>query len=630
MHLAEAVESLMSSDVARQTQQEPSTAESLAPVTEENRSPPSSGTFSARQETETPSTVGFLQYEDKQSLCSASFGSQTADRALDFGDSGRATITRQQPQGNRFLQLGISSELIFELVDLFFLKIQPWLPLLHRPRFQRWLDGIATGDGLSNAMLTPDEEILLFSVMALSARFSPSAFFAGSPPLQRGRQFAEQARLLQRQLDVSDANGLPYLQACILLTFYCYCSGPTSQGWMLSGTCTRAAYDLGLAEIDGERSLNLDPDPVDHISTEEKRRAWWLVWELDSFASIISRRPFGIDRRRVNVMLPVSDEDWFAGTVRRTCKLDPRLGPAWKTLRDHQIKDEYAWFLTATHFVATISDRFQRKAEIDLDEILSMENEIASFKLALPPNFRIDSHPLMFKEETFARCNRVIGTLLLLMDATYHLNCLSSGKTNPLFAYRVRAAEISRLIRQWPGDYVALAHPFHATSMLSPPPIAPSLVTGVDAIISSSRDLEKLVLSRFRENWILGSVVLECSHILEKGSPPTPTEKQIMWRYALYFPSYGTVELGQSRADVLESDVCHLRAPDQERAAECQSYHLTGNETSTLAPPSSAAVDWCDILPEPVGGDEMDLMLPQIPNGNEIIFPYVNVFGAVQ
>ena len=378
-------------------------------------------------------------------------------------------IAHQQQQSLQSpLPLGIPGLLACELVDLFFSKVQPWLPLLHRPTFQKWLsETISLDEGLMPNQLRPQGEFLLSSLMALSARFSSNPFFAGIPLSERGRLFADHARVLQKQLDMSLSHTLVYLQGCILLAFRCYCCGPTAEGWILSGVCTRVAYELGFAEIDSQTWSPFQA--VDGISKEEARRAWWLVWELDSFASIVSRRPFAIDRRRIDVMLPVSDEDWFSGNITPSCKLEYQLKSAWRTLRENNIQYERAWLLAATHFVAVVCDRIQQRSEVHLDEVFAIENEIACFRLALPPCFRIDQESLIWNDRTFSKCNWIIGTQIMLMGCSYLLNFLREDEANVGLARRIRAIELSRLLRQWSGDYVALASPFHATSMIAPP-----------------------------------------------------------------------------------------------------------------------------------------------------------------
>lgn len=62
------------------------------------------------------------------------------------------------------------------------------------------------------------------------------------------------------------------------------------------GSCTRLAYEVGLHNTDadlavlGTESNVLDVD--ENMKREEKRRAWWTIWEMDTFSSTTSLRPY--------------------------------------------------------------------------------------------------------------------------------------------------------------------------------------------------------------------------------------------------------------------------------------------------------------------------------------------------
>lgn len=75
---------------------------------------------------------------------------------------------------------------------------------------------------------------------------------------------------------------------------------------MLAGICSRLAYELGLSELDENDYEVLYA--TDWVAKEGQRRVWWLVWELDAFDSTLCKRPFAIDRHRISIMLPVSDD----------------------------------------------------------------------------------------------------------------------------------------------------------------------------------------------------------------------------------------------------------------------------------------------------------------------------------
>lgn len=410
---------------------------------------------------------------------------------------------------------GISCSLAIDLVNVFFDKVQPWLPILHRPRFQARYEPKLLVDGDVMKGLSMEESLLFYSIFAMSARFSNHQTFRNVPYNKRGQRFAERARDVYTQARGLKSPNLTYLQGCILLAFYFYTSGPTHQGWILIGVCIRLAYELSLFEIDDDDWSS--PTPIDHVEKEELRRAWWLIWELDTFASTVSRHPYSIDRKRMSVNLPISDEAWFAELDVPSAQLNLQPGQSWRSLHGSPNQDERAWFLLANCLMATFHDRLQQKQDLSPEEKLTMENEVCCFKLALPPSLRLDIDTLTFKPTTFGRCNWVIGIHLMLMATSFmvggmivtsdgdDLNATGLGSM-ALSPMRQRAIDLSRIISLWDTRYIVVSHPF-LTCMMLPPYAVDSNVYKSQSLISSTHDLAKLVLEHFSERWKLGSVV---------------------------------------------------------------------------------------------------------------------------
>jgi hypothetical protein len=368
----------------------------------------------------------------------------------------------------------ISGALAAELSDLFFEKVQPWLPLLHHPNFLRTYSTAFASQGDVLKDLAIDQCLLLCSMWSLSARFSENPRFANTPPTKRGHVFAQRARGYYTRARYLRKPSLTYLQGCIVLSNYFYTSGPTHQGWILIGVCVRLAYDLGLSEIDEE---DITRPLTDSFDKEELRRAWWGVWELDRFASIVSRNPFSIDRQRMTVALPISDEAWFSGQDITSAQLSTINGQSWMSLQNCDNQDARAWFLVANNLFATIHDRLQQKPELSPDEILALANEIGCFRLALPTALHLDAHELVFGPTTYKKCNWTIGIHLMLMSTNFLVASVSmdrdslsltAGGSIISSCLRQRAIELSRIVTLWDARYITMAHPFLCCMMLPP------------------------------------------------------------------------------------------------------------------------------------------------------------------
>jgi hypothetical protein len=424
-----------------------------------------------------------------------------------------------EPVKNAKLSFTLPPAVSISLIEVFFEKIQPWLPMLHRPRFlARYTDRLNSTSHNSQSLLV-DEALLLYGIFALAARFSSSEFFGDIPPIQRGNQFVEEAKSLYGQARAISTPTLTYLQGCVLLAFYYYTSEPCPQSWILTGVCVRIAYELDLADIDADETQQCTR--AEWVEREELRRVWWLVWELDTFGSTMSNRPYTIDRRRMAVMLPVSDEAWFSEMPQPSIRLNTCPGQSWKSLQGCDKLDERAWFLFANYLMSLTLDISQRKDGVSADEKLTLENEMNCFKLSLPASFRLETEVLTFDPGSFARSNWIIGTNLMLMSTSVFLSAIKVAELsqcspddptlNTALPLRIRAMELSRIVNRWSPGYISLSHPFLAATTMLPIHLSGDSLATSQPIIASSQELGKRLLAQFGEVWKLGSVLLRRS-----------------------------------------------------------------------------------------------------------------------
>ncbi len=259
--------------------------------------------------------------------------------------------------------------------------------------------------------------------MSLAARFSNSAYFAGIRPPQRGVLFAKEAQSIYADATRLQGDGfspsLPYLQGCILLAFYHNTNASNSFGWTLTGVCSRLAYDLGIDLVDENLcdqadSTNSYPNTAaDWVLREELRRAWWSVWELDTFASTVARRPYTIDRAKMYVLLPVSDECWFNEQPVASAPMGHTPETAWRSLQGSPNQDERAWFLIA-NFLMSLAYDLKATKVVSFHSKAEMESALDCLSLALPVQFRTTACSFVFSDSTFARSNWIITTNIIL------------------------------------------------------------------------------------------------------------------------------------------------------------------------------------------------------------------------
>lgn len=427
--------------------------------------------------------------------------------------------TRQEPfLPAQSVASPVSYDLAMHLIETFFTHIQPWLPAFHKPRFTARCSWELQKGPDAMKGLSPEMRLILYSMFALSARFSRTHLLASVRPLDRDKQFVTAARQAYFELRALLEPNLAYLQGCILLAFHAYTAELDSRAWILTGVCVRLAYDLGLAEIDDD---SFDEGPgCDPVTKEEMRRAWWLVWELDTFGSMVSRRPFAVDRHHFTVHLPIADADWFSENIVQSSPLTTPLSEAWRSLQDSENQDPRAWFLVTNHLLSLLFKRLQRTRKGSKDCLTEFEIAFNCLKLSLPASFHILSYPPSFEPKNFAAGNWIMGTHLMLMTAYSVFASLSTGTTEGLALLsgangnsdkptRIRDVAFSQLVARWPVEYMTAAHPFFVC-MLMPTHIETSessLSAQVGCSLEGVEQMAELIMTRLSEKWKLAGEI---------------------------------------------------------------------------------------------------------------------------
>ncbi|PVH69791.1 hypothetical protein DL98DRAFT_438288 [Cadophora sp. DSE1049] len=283
----------------------------------------------------------------------------------------------------------------------------------------------------SQAQLTA----LLAAMFSFSARFlDPTNDQDTSSSLHDAPRAIPQVEQLrtQAQLHIDRAfqecwDGRPslsLLQALALSTFQDLIQGARGRAWRSLGTCVRVAYELDLHLVDADESdkdmLAADNTIQSWCLDEEKRRIWWAIWEMDTFASTVRRCPTAIDWSQNETKLPVDDEFWFRGEVHQSCFLGPDPVTRWRDLQQCGSKSAKAWFIVVNSMMRQAqqlshprtshvpgpalqrrsSTRTAKSAGKSCEEISEslgvLENGLHCFSMALPPHLKYRNEKLSF------------------------------------------------------------------------------------------------------------------------------------------------------------------------------------------------------------------------------------------
>ncbi|EXJ84066.1 hypothetical protein A1O3_04733 [Capronia epimyces CBS 606.96] len=162
---------------------------------------------------------------------------------------------------------------------------------------------------------------------------------------------------------------LEFLQSIILTTFFQLTKGAHGRAWRWLGTCIRVAYELKIHCVDANKPDKYVPSTPDEIAAwsdeEERRRAWWAIWEMDTFASTLRGVPTGLNWSQSRTYLPVEDRLWFQQKFHPSCLLASKPGDRWKVLQQSRNESSTAWLIVVTSLMRTAQTISNLEAFLD-------------------------------------------------------------------------------------------------------------------------------------------------------------------------------------------------------------------------------------------------------------------------
>ncbi|KJK78013.1 hypothetical protein H634G_06596 [Metarhizium anisopliae BRIP 53293] len=207
-------------------------------------------------------------------------------------------------------------------------------------------------------------------IALLAAMFSFSARFRSQSPSDSSGELASEdgARLptanefhdvakrhVEKELlGLREPPPLLLLQAMVLISFHELTESAEGRGWRSLGLLVRIAFELRLHILDRDvDDASIWRDPELWSAMEERRRAWWAIWELDVFTSTVRRLPALIDWNENWTKLPVDDVCWIRKTPQRSCYLAADPMERFKLLEACGNKSAKAWFIIANSLMRT-------------------------------------------------------------------------------------------------------------------------------------------------------------------------------------------------------------------------------------------------------------------------------------
>ncbi|KIW52422.1 hypothetical protein PV05_08058 [Exophiala xenobiotica] len=276
-----------------------------------------------------------------------------------------------------------SRDVIDELNEIYFEKVHPSMPMIHKARF------------LSSMDLAPHMRpavCLRYAMWTHACIITPKYSAYTEHFYARARKYAEADEMRGHGESMIT---IAHCQAWTLLGCHEFKLMYFPRAWMSIGRASRLALMMGLHRQD---RVGLDvkqtlPPPRDWTDREERRRTFWMAYCQDRYASIGTGWPMVLDEQDILTNLPASDEAFHKGQPETTLQLSDILkGDGTSSLSSFG-----AVILLSTLFGRNLT-HLHRPDEHENDHDLNgafwkrhraLDNILLNTSLSLPANLRL-------------------------------------------------------------------------------------------------------------------------------------------------------------------------------------------------------------------------------------------------
>ncbi|KAK4153435.1 fungal-specific transcription factor domain-containing protein [Chaetomidium leptoderma] len=267
-----------------------------------------------------------------------------SDKELSLGFRRDGCPVRENPSliQQACYTIGLSRSTLEQMISIYFKKMVA-ISLFHEPSFSQKLRSIDSPVQIC---------ALLAALVGFAARFYPLETDLVTQTEERVADPEHYQTMALRFIDESlaccgdERPPLCIVQALIVATHCQLSRGVHGRAWRSLGMCVRLAYELNLHLVDAPRAgQGREEDGHKWRDAEEKRRAWWAMWEMDIYASTIRRTPPAVDWAQMEILLPADDADWFHDRPAPSALLERDPVKRWKVLQDSGNGSPKAWYL---------------------------------------------------------------------------------------------------------------------------------------------------------------------------------------------------------------------------------------------------------------------------------------------
>ncbi|KAF5707974.1 transcriptional regulatory [Fusarium mundagurra] len=286
------------------------------------------------------------------------------------------------------------------LVNNYFDRIHWFILVFHQDDFRRKFQDLYNHSTISSGPNAPSTGIGFIAV--LLAVFATSLHHIGAQESKlksydldakelKGRILAD---LKSRFLDVISQGSLEAVQFCVLLASYYLYHGEPGMAWPLSGSGLRIAQSLGL-----HRKMS-PGDPSDQSlnqQIQDRQRAWWAVYEIDTFCSMLYGFPLGFSDSDCNVEA-LDPYDEYSGSIKQSCRT---RGPSLLFYKCSMSRLSAIVKSALVELYGTRHGDRKRKGDIKalFDKVAALNRRLQEWQRSLDPKLRFVSHDSLSEVE---------------------------------------------------------------------------------------------------------------------------------------------------------------------------------------------------------------------------------------
>ncbi|KAJ6446085.1 signal peptide-containing protein [Purpureocillium lavendulum] len=276
----------------------------------------------------------------------------------------------------------LPEDLVNSLVDIYFARIQPWIPMLHTVTFRR---------DMNLPSMRPRLRTIFSAIISICTRFSDDPRLGSVDAKSRLAKKHRQRVILESMESFSARN----LQALIIVAF------DTS----IVGSMTRTVEQLRLSVEDENRysstndakvlikRMDFLPQCQDWLESEEQRRIFWNTFLMDRFCSIATGWNLSLTGADVKRRLPCEGYLWekgmplaeptpYFGVSEKSDRLnDPLPSPRSETAH-HDSQNSlggFAYSIEATESLSLVTTFFLQQA-VNVTKVHELELWLMRFK----------------------------------------------------------------------------------------------------------------------------------------------------------------------------------------------------------------------------------------------------------